>query len=113
MIRPKRGNTTKSRFNLKSLRVYLLSGVCGILAIVSIFMTIGSASTGAEVSDIQKKEALLASQQRELQENLVESLSVNSLQEKSLEMGFTKITNLVYISEGVEVARLPSYDVKQ
>ncbi|HKB88246.1 MAG TPA: hypothetical protein VKC53_01215 [Patescibacteria group bacterium] len=96
-----------SKINLKSLRVYLLSGICGVLAVLSIFMTIQSASTGAEVAGIQNKESALLVQQRELETQLVENLSVNSLQEKSIEMGFTKVSNLVYVSGRIPVARLP------
>lgn len=90
-----------------------MAGVCGILAVLSIFMTIESATSGAEVADLQKKEAGLLSQQQDLQQNLVENLSVNSLQEKSTEMGFTKINNLVYVANAenvvgsIPVARLP------
>jgi cell division protein FtsL len=109
----------KNKFNLKSLRVYILSGICGVLAVLSIFMTIETATSGAEIADLQKKEAQLTSQQQDIEENLVENLSVNSLREKSTEMGFTKVGNLVYVANaenvanGVPVARLPSYDVKR
>jgi hypothetical protein len=113
MRRNKINNKTKTGFNLKSLKGYLLSGVCGILAVFSIFMTIESATSGAEVSEIQKKEALLMSQRQDLQEALVENLSINSLQEKSNEMGFTKINNLVYVAESVPVARLPDFGAGQ
>lgn len=113
MRRTKIENKNTARFNLKSLRMYILAGVCGILAVLSIFMTIESATSGAEVADLQKKEAGLLSQQQDLQQNLVENLSVNSLQEKSTEMGFTKINNLVYVANAenvvgsIPVARLP------
>ncbi len=97
----------KTGFSLKGVRVYVLGGVCGILAILSIFMTIETATSGAEISDLQKREAQLANQKQNIEANLVESLSVNSLQEKSVEMGFTEVNNLVYVSGGIPVARLP------
>jgi hypothetical protein len=100
-------NNNKDKFSIKNWRVYVLAGFCGILAVLSIFMTIESAASGAEVSDLQKQEALLLNQRQDLQQTLVESLSVGSLQEKSTELGFTKINNLVYVSEGIPVARLP------
>lgn len=93
--------------NKKSLRVYILGGVCGVLTVISIFLTIESATSGAEVADLQKKEALLINHQQDLQEALVQNLSVNSLQEKSSGMGFTKISNLIYVADGIPVARLP------
>ncbi len=107
MRRNKTINKTKINFNLKSFKVYFLGGICAVLAVLSIFMTIESATSGAEVSEIQKEQALLMSQQQDLQEALVSNLSVNSLQEKSSELGFTKISNLVYVAGSVPVARLP------
>jgi hypothetical protein len=97
----------KKESGLKNVRVYVLSGICGILAAASIFMTIDSAASGTEMADLQNKETALTSKQQQLQEDLVQNLSASSLQEKSVEMGFTKINNLVYVSEGVPVARLP------
>jgi len=107
MRRNKINNKINTGFNLKSLKGYFLSGMCAVLAVLSIFMTIESATSGAEVSEIQKEQALLMSQQQDLQEALVENLSVNSLQEKSGELGFTKVNNLVYVADSVPVARLP------
>jgi hypothetical protein len=107
MTRIKFQNKDKKEFGLKNVRVYLLSGVCGILAVTSIFMTIESAASGSEMANLQNKETSLMEEQQQLQQNLVQNLSVNSLQEKSTELGFTKVTNLVYVSEGVTVARLP------
>lgn len=103
----KKGSNIKTKVNLKSLRVYLLLCFCGILAVFTIFLTIDSATSGSEIADLQKKEALLVARQQDLQESLVENLSVSSLQEKSGELGFTKINNLVYVADGIPVAILP------
>jgi len=105
--RNKINNKAKVGFNLKNFKGYFLGGICAVLAVLSIFMTIESATCGTEMSEIQKKEASLMSQQQDLQEELVENLSVNSLQEKSSELGFTKVSNLVYVAESVPMARLP------
>ena len=106
MKRNKINNSNKAKLNLKSAKVYLLGGTCAILAVLSIFLTIEAATSGAEIADLQKKEASLMAQRQDLQESLVESMSVNSLQEKSVEMGFTKVGNLVYVSSSVPVASL-------
>jgi hypothetical protein len=109
----KLNNKNKDRFTLKSLRVYILGGLCGILAVLSIFMTIETATSGVEIANLQKKEEQLISQQQDLQENLVENLSTSSLQGKSVEMGFTKVGNLVYVANAenvandISVAKLP------
>jgi hypothetical protein len=93
--------------NIKNLKVYILSGICGVLAVLSIFMTIETSTSGAEIADLQKKEALLTNQQQDIEASLVENLSVNSLQEKSNGMGFAKVSNLVYVSGSIPMARLP------
>jgi hypothetical protein len=97
----------KVGLNLKGLRFYVLIGVCGFLAALSIFMTIASATSGAEVANLQKKEQELTAQQRDIEANLVENLSISVLQEKSIELGFTKINNLVYVTGAASVASLP------
>lgn len=107
MKRQKINNKKRIEINLKSLRVYVLSGICGVLAIASIFMTIESATSGGEIASLQKEETQLTGQQQDLQEALVQNLSISSLQEKSQGLGFVKVSNLVYVSDGSPVARLP------
>lgn len=95
---------------MKKNKIYILFGVCGILTTVSIFLTIGSASDGTEIASLQNKESQLMTEQQHLQENLVENLSISNLQEKSIELGFVKSSNLVYVrnSDNVaSVARIP------
>ena len=108
-------NSLKPNISLKNKRtkIGILSSICGVMAIASIFMTIETAASGQEVSNIQNKQAQLLKEQQELQEKLVENLSINSLEEKSSELGFVKVNNLVYVvssefvagaNEGVPVA---------
>lgn len=107
MKRNKIINKNKIKLDLKGIKIYVLGGICGILAILTIFLTIEAATSGTEVADLQKKQVFLLSQRQDLQESLVENLSVNSLQEKSVEMGFIKVGNLVYVSTSIPVAKLP------
>ncbi len=100
--------TNKAEFNLKNVKFYVLSTICGFMVVASLFMTIESSTNGAEMANLQKKEAELLSQQQELQQKLVESLSVNNLAELSSQHGFVKVSNLVYAQETVSVAaKLP------
>ena len=92
--------------NLKNSKIYVLSCICGVLVILSIFMTIDSATSGNEVANLQKKQTALLVKQQELQESLVEGLSLSSLEERSVEMGFVEVGNLVYVSTSVPVASL-------
>ena len=94
----------KTGLNLKGVKVYVLGGVCAFMAVTSIFMTIESTTNGAEIADLQKKEADLLTQQQQLQQTLVETLSVNTLQEQSSVLGFVKVSNLVYVANSENVA---------
>jgi len=93
----------KSGQNIK----YVLIGVCGILAISSVFMTIETATSSTEVASLQQEEVKLADQKMGLEDNLVKSLSLGQLQTKSGEMGFVKPMALVYVAPAETVAQLP------
>lgn len=90
---------------MKKLKIYILGGVCGLMAVISIFMTIESATNGAEFAHLQTTEAQLLVRQQEIQQSLVETLSINTLQEQSSVLGFTKIGNLVYVVNEQNVAK--------
>jgi hypothetical protein len=93
--------------NNKQLSKYILVGVCATLAISSVFMTIETATSSAEVSALRKEEAVLLDTKRDLEDNLVRSLSLSQLQLKSVEMGFAKPSALVYTDSPEVVAKLP------
>lgn len=92
---------------MKSAKNYILITICGVLAAISVFLTIETATSGAEVANLDKSVATLANQKRILEENLVKSVSLSQLSEKSAELGFVKPENLVYVSDVAPVANLP------
>ena len=92
---------------MKNLKKYILIGFLGALTISSVLMTVVTATSGAEVSNLQKEEAILADQKRYLEDTLVKTLSTNELQEKSTELGYEKPANLVYVAPPPAVAKLP------
>lgn len=89
------------------MKKYILVGFIAALAISSVSMTVVTATSGAEVSALQKQEALLSDQKRSLEDTLVKTLSMNDLQEKSIGLGFEKPVNLVYVAPPEAVAKLP------
>ena len=93
--------------SFKNLRNYILIGVCGILAISSILMTIETATVGVEMSKIEKTQSLLLNQKRDLEETLVRTLSITELQQKGAELGFVKADNLVYVSSAENASNTP------
>lgn len=88
-------------------RNYILFGTFGILAITSIFMTIETATSGVEISKLEKNEAILAQQKSDMEELLVKTLSLGELQAKSGTLGFSKPVDLVYVTPTESVAKLP------
>lgn len=100
-------NNVKKTTTLKNIKNYVLITFCGLLAAVSVFLTIEMATSGAEVSKLDKTSIEMSNQKRILEENLIKSVSMSQLQEKSSELGFVKPSNLIYISSISPVAKLP------
>ena len=92
---------------MKNSRKYILIVFLGVLAASSVLMTVVTATSGAEVSNLQKEEAQLSDKKRYLEDNLVKTLSMNELQEKSAGLGYGKPVNLVYVAPPEAVAKLP------
>lgn len=90
-----------------SIKKYILIGLFGALAASSVIMTVVSATSGAEISKLQKEEAGLTDEKRYLENMLVKTLSMNQLQEKSGSLGFGKPVNLIYVTQPEAVAKLP------
>lgn len=88
-------------------RNYILLGICIILAVANVVMTIGRATAGVEIASLRETENKLSDQKRSLEDNLVRSLSINQLQDKSTELGFVKPADTLYLSESAPVAKLP------
>ena len=88
----------KNKVSVKSIKNYILVIVCGVLVVASVLMTVDTAASGDEIASLQKTEVNLTDQKRVLQESLVKGISMAQLQERSVELGFVKPTNLVYVS---------------
>ena len=92
---------------MKNIKKYILIGVCAVLAVSSVFMTVETATSSVEVFNLQKKEAQLADQKRTLEDTLVKTLSMSQLQEKGNGLGYVKPVTLVYVAPPEAVAKLP------
>lgn len=92
---------------IKSYKNYVLIVICAALTIANVIITIGGAGSGATITNLQKQELSLSEQKRELQDQLVKSLSINDLQEKSDSLGFVKPDTEVYLPQAAPVANLP------
>jgi hypothetical protein len=92
---------------MKNLKKYILISFLAALAVSSVAMTVVTASSGAEVSNLQKEEVILSDQKRYLEDTLVKTLSMDQLQEESGSLGYVKPVNLVYVAPPEAVAKLP------
>lgn len=90
-----------------SLKNYILMSICGVLVILSVAMTVETATSGLEIASFEKTEGSLIDTKRDLEETLVKTLSSRELRQKSEELGFTKPEDLVYITQILPVAKLP------
>ena len=101
-------NKKEKKVTKSNVTKYLLFVIGGLLAVSSVFMTVETATSGVEVSNLREKESSLSMEKRSLEASLVQSLSINDLGEKSSEMGFGKPVTMVYVAESLEVAaKLP------
>ncbi len=108
----KRRNLSVKNNNKEDLRgkvtKCILFAVAVFLALSSILMTVETATSSVEVSSLRDEESRLLAEKRNLENTLAQSLSMNDLQQKGSEMGYTQPTNLVYVTGGSEVvAKLP------
>lgn len=100
-------NKTK-KTEKRSITKYILLSVAGFLAASSIAMTVETASSGVEVAALREEESRLVSEKRNLENSLVKSLSMTDLETKSVELGYAKPADTVYLSGSKEnVAQLP------
>jgi len=106
----RRRNLTKQAktINKEGVVRYILFGTLAVLAVTSIFMTVETATSGVEISNLRQKESELAMEKRNLEGILVKSLSVNNLEESSGQLGYIKPSVMVYVQESQEaMAKLP------
>ncbi len=97
-------NKLKKSGNLKN---YFWWITAGILCVLTIFITIETSTSGFEIAKLEKESATLTSENQELSNNLVGGMSLNSIAQKSQELGFDKPEKVVYVNGQNEVAKLP------
>jgi hypothetical protein len=92
---------------MKNIKKYILGSMIAVLAVSSVLMTVETATSGMEISSLRNKEKELANQKRNLEDTLMRSMSINSLEQKSGEMGYVEPSTLVYVAPSQAVAELP------
>jgi hypothetical protein len=103
-MKTRRKILSKEFFPLKSL---LLFGGLAVLTAGFVYLTVETATSGAVLSDLERKETLLTEENRELSETIAKASSLNILETKTTELGYNKPSNILYITGKEEVAKLP------
>ncbi len=85
----------------------ILLPILAVLAFVVVFLTIESATSGAQIAQFEQEEAVLTKQNRELSDQLVKASSLITLGEEAEILGFKKPSQVIYITEKEVVAKLP------
>ncbi len=78
-----------------------------VFASVVVFLAIETATSGAQVAQLEQEEAVLTKQNRELSDQLVKASSLVTLGEEAKVLGFEKPSQVIYITEKEVVAKLP------
>lgn len=92
--------------NAAKVKKYFLLSICGALCVLTILTMVDSISSSAEMAELEKEEEMIVNQKKELNENLVKLNSTTELETKSSELGFSSVTNIVYITKDSSVAQL-------
>lgn len=97
-------NIAGQKVHGKSVVFWIISG---LLLASSVFTAISTATSGAELSALQKKEMALIESKRILSHNLASRTSLFESETKSLELGFNKPVEIIYLTGENGVAKLP------
>ena len=93
----------KNKINNK-IKVLVL--MMTVFAVTSIFLTIETATVGAENTYLEEKQSKLIFEKKELENSFVKGISMTKLEEDSVASGFVKPTNYLYINGDEQVASL-------
>jgi hypothetical protein len=96
--------TENKKYGIKKVLLTFL----GIIVVGGFtFVTIETATSGAELSALERKESVLAEENRNLKDSIVKDSSLIEIDQKSQELGFTKPSQIIYINGKEEFAQLP------
>lgn len=97
----------KNKLNLIKIKEYGLWLILFLLVIFNVYTTIETATSGAQIVNLEKREQALANEKRLSSEEITKKSSLSSVEQKAQEMGYQKPQNIVYVSQKEVVAKLP------
>lgn len=81
--------------------------VVGMFLITTVFFTIETATSGAELARLEHSEQVLLEENRTLSSQLLQRSSLSNLSESAESLGYKKPTKVIYILEPAGVAKVP------
>lgn len=96
--------TKRTKIAKRGMRVYLTWIVSGVFIVATVFLTLTTATSGAEIAKLEDEEANLVSLNRELSDQIVMASSLSATSEKAESLGFAKPEKVLYISSQSTVA---------
>lgn len=97
MIRKK--ETSKKK---KLTKLIIPLGIAFI--VVTVYLTIQTATAGAKIANLEQKQEELAKENRELSDKLIRTSSLTKISEKADELGFVKPSDIIYLTPAEDVA---------
>mgnify|MGYP006908235420 CR=1 FL=1 len=99
----------KRKINTKEGSRYPVTSfvLLGILGVVSVFLAIEIATSGAKLASLELEEKRLIRENEVLKSELVNASSLSQLGKGAEELGFSKPASILYITDEKDVARLP------
>ena len=77
---------------------YLIIAITAIFVVSSVFIAIEASASGAEMRQLEEEKSVLSRQKSELEQEMVKGMSSQEISQKSLELGFVKPTDLMYLN---------------
>lgn len=93
----------KNKFEFTDIKKYLLASLIVLSIGGIVFTTIETAAEGAEITKLERDEANLVEENRELSEKSL-GVSLSQTDESAQSSGFVKPQNIVYLGEEETVA---------
>ena len=97
-----RSTEPRTKFN----RTYVVMFPLFVFGIIAVFLAIEAASYGARLVHYDNEIIRIEKENRDLSDSLINATSLSKASESTEDMGFTKPSDIVYISKDDSVAKL-------
>lgn len=105
----KKNNLRNQKINNKRTNIgkTLLWLLLSVFVVANVYLSIDSATSGAEMSYLEDRERSLYEEKNSLSEQLLKTASLKQVEYQAAELGFNKSSSVVYLNTEESVAKLP------